>query len=151
MPHWREWMDNKSDYVKAWDLKGREVTLQIAKAQQGTIEDKKKRKKDRMPVVYFVAKPGKEACKPLGMNVTNCKTVSGMYGNDPTKWPGKWITLYPTTTDSSDGVVDCIRIRPMVPQDTRDDSPKADKQPTRDIDPADDVERLNDPSDEERS
>ncbi len=145
MPHWREMMDSKSKYVAAWDLKGKDVTLRIAKVSGEVIEDKLKGTKDRKPAIYFEPRPGsKEACKPLVCNVTNAKVITAIYGTaDVSKWFGKLITLYPTTTTVGGELRDCVRVRPMMP---RDEPAKASAQ--RDVDPADDVERLNDPSDE---
>jgi hypothetical protein len=47
---------------------------------------------------------------------TMCKTIERMYGENDDNWPGKYITLFRTTTDSPDGQVPCIRIRPERPK-----------------------------------
>lgn len=99
-----------SDYLFAFHLQGREVTLKIARVESGLVKGEKG-KKDRKPVVYFA---GKE--KGLALNKTNGKTIAGLYGNDTAQWIGKLVTLYPTTTEFGRETVDCIRIRPGVPR-----------------------------------
>lgn len=108
MPDYRTMFD--SDYLFAFHLQGREVTLKIARVESGLVKGEKG-KKDRKPVVYFA---GKE--KGLALNKTNGKTIAGLYGNDTAQWIGKLVTLYPTTTEFGRETVDCIRIRPGVPR-----------------------------------
>jgi hypothetical protein len=68
-------------------------------------------KKNKKPICKFV---GKE--KKLALNVTNCKTIAALYGNDTNDWAGKRIALYPTTTNAKSGeTVECIRVRPREP------------------------------------
>lgn len=109
MADWRTMYD--SNWVKAWDLGGKDWTVEIARVEAGTVEDKSRNKKDRIAILWL--KGGK---KPLGLNKTNCKTIAGMYGNETSKWVGKSITLFPTQTQMAGNTVDCIRIRPTVPK-----------------------------------
>ena len=108
MPDYRTMFD--SDYLFAFHLQGREVTLKIVRVESGLVKGEKG-KKDRKPVVYFA---GKE--KGLALNKTNGKTIAGLYGNDTAQWIGKLVTLYPTTTEFGRETVDCIRVRPGVPR-----------------------------------
>lgn len=113
------------DYIGAWDLMGRDVTVTIAKVAPGVLTGKGNRK-DKKPIVHF---EGRE--KGLALNKTNAKTIAGMYGNDTTKWVGKRITLYPTTTSfGSETGLDCIRIRSGVPTQQRDGG-KRGQEPVR--------------------
>lgn len=109
MPDYRTMYD-ESEYVAAADLKGRDVTLTIASCVGGVIVGERGRK-TKKPVVHF-----KEAKKGLALNKTNGKTIARLYGPEVAGWAGKRITLFPTQTDSKDGVVDCIRVRPEVPR-----------------------------------
>jgi len=100
-----------SEYLGAWDLVGRDVTVTIDRVVAGTLTGAGGRK-SKKPFVFFV---GKE--KALALNKTNAKTVAAMYGADTATWPGQKITLYPTKTEMAGETVDCIRVRPGVPKD----------------------------------
>lgn len=116
MPHWKSMMDR--DYIFAFDLNGKDVTVTIARVEAGTLNGSSGRKAKK-PVVYF---EGKE--KGLALNSTNCKTVAKLYGNYTEKWIGKQITIYPTTTEMAGETVECIRVRPQAP---RREAPKNGK------------------------
>jgi len=107
--HYKKMFDDK-EHLYAFDLDGREVTVQIDKCFAGELAGEKGRK-SKKPMLKFV---GKE--KKLAINKTNGKTIASLYGTDTDGWAGKWITIYPTTTDFGGETVDCIRIRPQVPQ-----------------------------------
>lgn len=107
--HFRQFFD--SEYLGNWDLpRDRDCTVIIAKVEPGTLTGQKGRQAKKA-IVYFKGKK-----KPMAFNVTNAKVVAGMYGNDTRDWVGKAIDLYVTTTDSPQGQVDCIRVRPRVPR-----------------------------------
>jgi hypothetical protein len=97
------------DYLYAFMLNGREATVEIERIRAGQITGDGG-KKSKKPICHF---KGKE--KPLALNVTNCKTIAAMYGNNTDAWIGKRITIYPTTTDFGGKTIDCIRVRPGVP------------------------------------
>ena len=107
-----------SEWVRAWDLGGRALTVTIVKVAAGVLENQKARKKDKKPVVWF-----KGAQKPLALNKTNAKTIAQLYGNDTTAWIGKTITIYPTRTQFGNEEVDCIRIKPEMPRGKAQDMP----------------------------
>lgn len=97
-------------WLVAAHLQGRDATVTIESVRAGEIVGEAGRR-DRMPIVKL---RGKEL--PLGLNKTNCKTISAMYGNDTAAWVGKQITLFPTTCKAKEGgIVDCIRVRPSIP------------------------------------
>lgn len=109
MPHWKELMER--DYLFAFDLKGKDVTLTIEKVEGGTITGTGN-KKNKKPLCHFVEGRNK---KPLVLNATNCKTIAAMYGTEVNNWAGKRITLYPSETQFAGETVECIRVRPGVP------------------------------------
>lgn len=109
MPHWKSMTDR--DWLFAFDLQGKDVTLTIERVEAGNVSGTGG-KKTRKPVVHF--KEGQNK-KPLALAVTNCKTIAGMYGNDTDAWVGKRITLFPTTTTFGGETVECIRVRPNIP------------------------------------
>jgi hypothetical protein len=110
-----------ANWIKAWDLQGKDFTLEIVKVEAGSIENKQIKKKDRLPIIWF-----KGAKKPFGCNKTNAKTIAGMYGNETKEWIGKKVTLFPTTTSMAGQTVDCIRIRPQVPKSKAEELPNVE-------------------------
>jgi hypothetical protein len=109
MPHYKKMFDDK-EHLYAFDLDGREVTIQIEKCFAGELMGEKGRK-SKKPMLQFVGK-----AKKLALNRTNGKTIASLYGTDTDNWAGRWITIYPTTTDFGGETVDCIRVKPQVPQ-----------------------------------
>lgn len=107
MPHWKSMTDR--EFIFAFDLNGKDVTVTIARVEQGNLASTGGRK-TKKPVVFF---DGKE--RGLALNATNAKTIAAMYSNYTEKWIGKSITLYPTTTQMGGETVECIRIRPSAP------------------------------------
>jgi hypothetical protein len=104
------------EYLYAYDLKGRDVTLTIERVTQGKLTGTGG-KSSKKPVVYF--REGTEK-KGLALNITNARTIAGMYGGfEVEKWIGKRITLFPTTTTFGSNTVECIRIRPNIPATAR--------------------------------
>ena len=104
----RTFFDEK-DYVFAFDLDGRDVTDMIAKVEPGKVGFGKTAKS--CPIITFMGQD-----KKFAMNVTNVKTMAELYGTHlASKWVGKKITMYPTTTNFGGKTVDCIRIRNVIP------------------------------------
>ncbi len=97
-----------SDFVKADDLNGKDVTKKIKAVTMDELTMAGGRKETR-PVVRF-----SDAEKKLVLNKTNAITISKMYGNETDEWIGKQITMYPTETQFGSETVDCIRIRKEV-------------------------------------
>lgn len=127
--HWKSMMDR--DYLGHFDLpEGRDTVVTIAKVLKGELKGGKKAKEHK-PVIYF---EGKE--KALVGNSTNCKTIAAMFGNHIEGWVGKRIALYVTTTSSPDGTVQCIRIRPTVPNGKGAPASATDREPGSDDDEA---------------
>ena len=107
------------EYLGAWDLQGRDVTLTITRCVAGELTGSGG-KKAKKPLVYFKGKGGTET-KPLALNKTNGKLIAGMYGPDTTAWVGKKITIYATTTSFGGDTVECIRVRPGIPSGKADE------------------------------
>jgi hypothetical protein len=112
--HWKSMTER--DWLFAFDLAGKDVTLTIDRVVAGELTGTGG-KKSRKPVVHF--KEGKEK-KPLALCVTNCKVIASMYTNDVEKWVGKRVTLYPTVTQFAGEEVECIRVRPRIPNGKAD-------------------------------
>ena len=106
--HWKSMTDR--DYIFAFDLNGKDMTVTIARVTQGELTNAGG-KKTKKPVVYF-----ERAQKGLALNATNAKTIATLYGNYVESWTGKQVTLYPSTTSMGGETVECVRIRPSVPK-----------------------------------
>ena len=101
-----------SNFIYAYDLKGKEAVLTIARveAQKLRGSDGKAQKK---PVVWF-----KEIADGRGLALckTNARIIAALYGTETDKWVGQALTLYPTQIEAFGGTVDAIRIRPVAPK-----------------------------------
>lgn len=138
MSHWRSMFDNK--YLGSWDLKhGQNYALTIDRVEAGTLTGQGGRS-DKKPLVYF---RGKE--KPFALNKTNAKCIAAMYGADTSKWKGKRIAIYVTTTQSPEGVVDCIRVRPTPPAADKPANGVQKAEPPPPVDEPDMADELPDP------
>ncbi len=114
MPHWRTLTNEK--WLKYYHIEGRDRTVTITEMKKGEVR-KPNGEKDFMPVALL-----EETDKELGLNKTNCKTISEIYGTtDYTQWIGKKITIYATTTTKRGGeVCGCIRVRPKKPPEKKE-------------------------------
>jgi len=99
------------DYIGAWDLQDKDVTVTITRVKGGELTAPGGRK-SKKPIVYM-----KGTEKGFAINATNGKTIASLYGNFVQDWVGKRITIYKSTTRSpnGDGEVECIRVRPNAP------------------------------------
>ena len=99
------------EYLYAYDLEGKDVTVVIESVKGGTLVGQGG-KSNKKPVLRF---RGKE--KALALNITNARVIAALYGGfDADLWIGKAVTLYPTTTTFGAQTVDCIRIRNVKPK-----------------------------------
>jgi hypothetical protein len=96
-----------SKYLKAADLKGRPLVVEIAEAPTETFKTGGGGE-DRKTVLHFHG----GRVKPLPLNMTNWDAVADIAGDDTDRWPGTQIEVFPTTTEMKGKIVDCIRIRP---------------------------------------
>jgi hypothetical protein len=115
------------DYIGAWDLKGKDVTVTIVKVEAKKLRNQKGTA--TKPVIFF-----EHAAKGFACNKTNGKTIAAMYGTDTDRWVGKAITLYATTTTFGSDSVECIRVRPMVPKSNQQSQRSLDEAPPADDD-----------------
>ena len=92
-----------SRYVKASDLKGREITVVIARAEVEKLGD------DNKLVLYFQG-----AEKGLVTNRTNADRVSYLYGSNTDQWIGREIVLYVDLVSFQGRTVEAIRVKPPI-------------------------------------
>jgi hypothetical protein len=100
-----------SNYLYAFDLKGKDVTVTIKEVKAAKVRNADK-KEQRKPIVFF-----KESHDARGLVLckTNGKTIASLYGNDTDGWVGKRVTLFATMVDAFGQTVEAIRIRPGAP------------------------------------
>jgi hypothetical protein len=94
-------------YVKAVDLKGREVTVVVASVEFENINAAS----DRKLVMHF---QGKE--RGLIVNKTNANRLAHMFGPDTNDWIGKEIILRAETVEFQGKMVEGIRVKLVKPQ-----------------------------------
>ena len=91
-----------SKYLRAADLDGRQVTVEIAHVELeevGTGEEPK-------PVLYFQGK-----AKGVVLNKTNANAVASAYGDDTDDWMGQNVVLFSAHVDFQGRSVEAIRIK----------------------------------------
>ena len=98
--------------LKAADLQGRELTLQIAGAEEVELDGEKK---------LSIGFQGKE--KKLVLNKTNLGRIPEAYGTETDAWYGKDVIIYPDKTRFQGSTVDCIRVRIPAAPALSDDIP----------------------------
>jgi len=101
-----------SKYVKAADLRGKDVVVVIESIEPRHELVSQGNKREQKPVFNLAGKAKQFIC-----NKTNAKTIAKIYGNDPRQWIGKAITLYPTTVRAGGTEHECIRVRSEAPAD----------------------------------
>jgi hypothetical protein len=77
-----------SDYLRAADLEGRQVSVKMSRVEKREMGEEVK------PVLYI---EGKE--KGLVLNKTNANTISAAYGDETDQWEGEEIVLYETMVE----------------------------------------------------
>lgn len=104
-----------SEYVKAADLKGKEVTVVISYARWENLV-MQGGKRDRKVALVLQSVGGKPLEKRWIVGKTVLRQIGGVVGNPlVSAWGGQRVTLYPTTCRGADGkTVECIRVRVRV-------------------------------------
>jgi hypothetical protein len=115
---WRAYFD--SSCLRVWHLTGKDRTFKIARVTRLTSEmiSGNKREVKKQPKLELTDQQGRPVPLPLLLNKTNAKTIAQMYGNNPSAWVGKLVTLFPSTTSVGGEERECIRIRPKIPSAT---------------------------------
>ena len=111
--HWKQLVN--MDYIGAYALPdGNDLTLTISKVAKEVVTGNSGRKEQCM-VMYF-KEPN---YKPMILNRTNAKSIQALVGSAFVEdWVGHKVTLYASTTRFGGDVVECLRIRPTVSEQT---------------------------------
>jgi hypothetical protein len=89
-----------SNYIKASDLNGKEITLTMANVEREKLGD------DNKPVLYF-----KGAKKGLVLNKTNTNAIGDAYGDDSDDWFGQPIILFSAMVEYAGKLGPAIRVK----------------------------------------
>jgi arabinogalactan endo-1,4-beta-galactosidase len=89
-----------SNYIKAADLKGRQVSVKMDRAEYEMIGQ------DKKLILYFV---GKE--KGMVLNKTNASNIAAVYGDDTDEWRDQEIILFEAMVDFQGKTVPAIRVK----------------------------------------
>lgn len=89
-----------SDYLKAADLQGRQVSVKIDRVEIKEIGGEPK------PILFFVGKD-----KGMVLNKTNAGNIAQAYGDDTDDWQDADIILFEAMVDFQGKTVPAIRIR----------------------------------------
>lgn len=89
-----------SNYLKAADLQGRNVSIKIDRVETEKIGQ------DNKLVLYFQGKD-----KGMVLNKTNANNIAYLYGEETDNWHGCEITLFEAMVDYQGKTVPAIRIR----------------------------------------
>lgn len=114
-----------SQYVKAADLKGRDVTVIIADIHYEDLV-MAGGKRDRKPSITMTTVSGKPLEKRWIIPKTVAKQIAQTLGEKRVEcWAGKRVTMYPTTCRGQRGEeVECIRVRVRTSQSQEEPPPE---------------------------
>ena len=112
--HWKQLQNN--DWIGAYALTdGQDLTLTIDKAMQEQVTGNNG-KREMCLTVHWLERD----YKPMIVNRTNAKTITKVTGSPYIEdWHGKAITLYVDTTRLGGDIVECLRVRPYAPKQTK--------------------------------
>lgn len=113
-----------SNYLKAADLQGRQVSVAMANVAYEKMGD------DTKLVLYFAGKD-----KGLVLNKTNANNIAAIYGQDTDAWIGKSVVLVEALVDFQGRSVPAIRVRGPAPGNRQ--SPNAPLNQTKEKELAD--------------
>lgn len=102
------------NFIQAFDLQGRDVTITIAGVRKEKIRGTKG---GEAPKSRCIIKIQGRDLEFIPCKTDAVKVIGGMYGTKTSAWVGKRITIYPTQTQAFGETVDCIRVRPTIPKD----------------------------------
>lgn len=103
--HWKKL--NNPDYLGAYAFQpGEEKTVTIKDVKRELVYNPSGSGKEECTVAYF-----QEDVKPLILNVTNCKTISKVWGSPYIEdWPGRKIILKVKKVSAFGEMTDAVRV-----------------------------------------
>lgn len=112
--HWKQLVN--LDYIGAYSLNGQDLSVEITNVEVRRVKGEGGKEEDCTVADL-------KGQKPMIINRTNAKSITKLYGSPFIEdWVGKIITIFPTTTKVAGDIVECVRIRPVVPKETTFDA-----------------------------
>jgi len=110
--HWKKLTN--PDYIGAYALDPGQEPVYTIKSVVREIVTGPDGKKEECTVIHFA-----ENVKPMILNSTNSKTITKLYKTPYIEeWAGRKIQIYATEVKAFGEVVDALRIKPTIPQQT---------------------------------
>ena len=107
--HWKNLFPKKMLLLGSQNLnKGEELIAQIDSVSMQKIVNQNG-DKEMVPVCKFTNAP------PMVLNVTNCKTISCLYGDSYENWSGKYIQIYSTEIKAFGKKTAALRVKQIIP------------------------------------
>lgn len=107
--HWKNLFENKSMLLGSHNLnEGEELVCEITSVSIEKIKNQSG-KDEQVPVVQFSNAP------PMVLNITNTRTIAGLYGDLYDHWAGKLIQVYTTKIKAFGAMTTALRVRAVVP------------------------------------
>lgn len=117
--HWRKLLE--SDVVRFVDLE-RDYVVQIEKVTRGKVVGAGGKSSGK-GMIHLTGWP-----KPIAAGTAVLSMIAGIHGTDTTKWPGKWIQIYPDSTVTyGREKVGGVRVRPTEPEEKLRVLPKTEQ------------------------
>jgi hypothetical protein len=118
--HWKS-LAHDDRYIGAHSLpNGEDMTVTIVRIEEQLNVQMGGGKKEDLCVAHLAE------CKPMILNITNRETLAELFKtNWVEEWVGRRFTLYASRTKLGPKMVDCLRIRPKLPSDTKPVLPEA--------------------------
>ena len=116
-----------SDYLRASDLQGKQVTVRIAHVEMREIGG------DAKPVLFFVGKD-----KGMVLNKTNANVISAAYGDDTDDWQDAEIVLFESMVDFQGKTIQAIRCK-VPPRKVQREAAPPRHEPSVQSDPIDEI------------
>lgn len=112
--HWKNLFENKSMLLGSHNLnEGEELVCEITSVSIEAIKNQNG-KDEHVPVVQFSNAP------PMVLNITNTKTIAGLYGDLYDHWAGKLIQVYATKIKAFGSMTTALRVRAVIPTNPND-------------------------------
>ena len=112
--HWKSLQ--QQEWIGAYALQdGEDLTLTIDTVRQEQVTGNNGKKEVCMTIHW-----AEKGYLPMIVNRTNAKTITKVVGSPYIEaWRGKAITLYVDTTRLGGDIVECLRVRPYAPKQTK--------------------------------
>ena len=116
-----------SNYLRASDLKGRNIPVVIDRIEQEKVGN------DSKMVLYFQNKQ-----KGMILNKTNANNIAALYSPETDAWAGRQLVIFEAMVDFKGQTVPALRVRGPQPKDNghKQSAPLAPSYPPNDMDEA---------------